>query len=331
MFLPQNAGCGHLHHAHCLGPRKDEVVVGCPSGCLPEVFPREAAVLDMDQLHLIVAWDGDKIDKVPIPVPEEGFPEGPSIRLTTDSVLSVVEAFLINKNFALPGLSLRLHSRNPTNEYVLHHQSLCIRTLTHRDRTVRFTRSTLVSVCPSSTHTNQNYRRFELFPGKTSTSQTRSTNAHNFFVDFHTSQSPIVACGCTSLKQLFTPTVNLEGKIPPSVVVLYAVKRKNDTAAETADSKRGTASKQGMYLADAAWQPSVLQSSRGMAALLSSLYLLAHSVAQKGIDGEQKVLAIMYAVTRFPPAVRACEFGIIFDPCHSLRPTATSSGNLVHQ
>lgn len=74
-----------------------------------------------------------------------------------------------------------------------------------------------------------------------------------------------------------------------------------------AAEKRGTVSKESMYLNDAAWHPSVAQTPRGMAALLSSLYLFAHSVAQKGVAAEQKVLALAYAALRFPPAIRTCK------------------------
>ncbi|PVF92994.1 hypothetical protein CPB86DRAFT_142196 [Serendipita vermifera] len=42
-----------------------------------------------------------------------------------------------------------------------------------------------------------------------------------------------------------------------------------------------------------------------MAALLSSLYTLVHSANQKGSSGENNILAFLYAITRFPPAVRA--------------------------
>jgi hypothetical protein len=85
------------------------------------------------------------------------------------------------------------------------------------------------------------------------------------------------------------------------------VQRKIDSTDSTEiPEKRGTVSnsKESMYLADAAWHPSVPQTPRGIAALLSSLYLFAHSVAQKGVIGERRVLALAYAVLRFPPAIR---------------------------
>jgi hypothetical protein len=72
-------------------------------------------------------------------------------------------------------------------------------------------------------------------------------------------------------------------------------------------SRPVTKSKEHTYLADPAWQPSVLQTSRGMAALLSSLYLFVHSANQKGSNGEANILAFLYTITKFPPAVRACK------------------------
>jgi hypothetical protein len=72
-------------------------------------------------------------------------------------------------------------------------------------------------------------------------------------------------------------------------------------------SKPVTKSKEHTYLADPAWQPSVLQTSRGMAALLSSLYLFVHSANQKGSNGESNILAFLYTITKFPPAVRTCK------------------------
>ena len=91
--------------------------------------------------------------------------------------------------------------------------------------------------------------------------------------------------------------------------MLYVVKRRTEEsiATSTPTDKPEIASKQSMYLADAAWHPSVPQTPRGLAALLSSLYLFAHSVAQKEVAGEQKVLALVYAIFRFPPAVRTRE------------------------
>ncbi|KAJ6529334.1 hypothetical protein B0H19DRAFT_1384994 [Mycena capillaripes] len=57
-----------------------------------------------------------------------------------------------------------------------------------------------------------------------------------------------------------------------------------------------------MYLADVGWHPNVAQTARGIAALLSSLYFFAHSIALKGPAAEQWALA--YAVLRFLPAIR---------------------------
>lgn len=120
-LIIQNAGCGHLHHAHCIGRHRDRDarVTGCPSGCPSAKFPKEAAVFDVAEPHIVVVWDGDNIDKIAIPVPPEGFPQNTSFTLPTDVILSLVREFLSGKFFALPGLSLRIHSRDPRTEYGL--------------------------------------------------------------------------------------------------------------------------------------------------------------------------------------------------------------------
>ncbi|KAJ7446553.1 hypothetical protein FB451DRAFT_1412223 [Mycena latifolia] len=244
-----------------------------------------AVVFDEDEPHLIIAWDGERIDSVPVPFSMDGVSRDSIsiVTVTSDAIVLMVENFLERRDFAHAGLSLRIHSRDPVAELV------------------RFSQSTLVSVCPASSHPPQNYRRFPLF----SSVIPRNKPVYplgTFAIDLHTSHAPIVACGCTPIKRLFPPPGSSGGE---SSVLLYAVKRRTEVPdASSASDKREIASKQSMYLADAAWHPSVPQTPRGIAALLSSLYLLAHSVAQKNIAGEQKVLALAYAIFRFPPAVR---------------------------
>ncbi|KAJ7689505.1 hypothetical protein B0H14DRAFT_3051045, partial [Mycena olivaceomarginata] len=292
-----NAECPYLHHAHCVGARHDTRILGCPSGCQVQRFPREAADFSLSDPHLIVVWDGDKVDKIPVP----SSTDGSLITLSTEAVIALVETFLEERQSALPGLSLRVHFRDPVAE------------------TVRFTQSTLVSVCPSSSHLNQGHRRFPLFPAKTRDIITLEPLTP-FSVDLHTSHAPIVACGCTPVRRLFSSPSPSPGSPAPeqTTVLLYAVQRKNDATSKSKSKSKAaaalgpdkpqrvttTASKESMFLDDAAWQPSVEQTTRGMAALLSSLYLFAHSVAQKGVAAEQKVLAAAYAVLRFPPAIR---------------------------
>lgn len=156
-----------------------------------------------------------------------------------------------------------------------------------------------MSVCPSSTHTNTGYYRFELF-GNKPLSVPLIPRKRKFEIDFHTSQSPIKACGCTRLSALFPTTAG-----HPNRIALYVVRRLNEPPEE--NLKRATVSKELAYLADAAWQPTILQTRRGMAAMLSSLYMFSHSVAQKKSLLDHEVLAVMYRITRFPPAVRACK------------------------
>ena len=160
--------------------------------------------------------------------------------------------------------------------------------------------STLVSVCPAASHINRDHRRFPLFPGKDPAKKGLPSGC-DIAIDLHTCNSPVMVCGCTRLKDLFGP---LEGSATP--VILYVVKRTSEVGGDIPNAKQTGVSKQSTYLTDAAWQPSVKQTPRGMAAFLSSLYLLATSGSRKGVTAETNVLSGLYQITRFPPAVRTC-------------------------
>ncbi|KAF7342761.1 putative bifunctional E2/E3 enzyme [Mycena sanguinolenta] len=314
--LVQNAGCNHLHHAHCIGARYDPRPLSCPAGCPIHRFSREAADFSIagSNPHLILVWDGDRIDKIPVHS-SLYISDGDSVLLSTEAIISAVETFLDERGFALPGLSMRVHFRDARSE------------------AVRFTQSTLISVCPASSHLNQAYRRFPLFQSRTCRSAPRAPTA-SFSVDLHTAHAPIVACGCTPIQRLFGSS----SESPPSertphvnTLWLYAVRRKTESTSADSDAveKRGTVSKESAYLSDAAWQPSVVQTPRGMAALLSSLYIFSHSVAQKGIAAEQKVLATAYAVLRFPPAIRTLA-GLLFNKVPRPEEKAALAESLYH-
>lgn len=116
--LLQNAGCGHLHHAHCIS-KGTAAAMGCPSGCPREKFPREAAGFDLPTPHIIVVWDGDKIDKIPIPAPQGNVARTTLLKLTSDEVIKLIQNFLTGKDFVYPGLSMRIHSRDAITEYAV--------------------------------------------------------------------------------------------------------------------------------------------------------------------------------------------------------------------
>ncbi|KAF8067680.1 hypothetical protein FPV67DRAFT_1669576 [Lyophyllum atratum] len=291
--LVMNAGCGHLHHAHCLGPRPAATLLGCPSGCPRGNILREATPFDQDVPSIIVVWDGDKIDR--IPVPSIYLPPMESdimLRLQSSVVFSLVKAFLESKNLKLDGLSARIHARDPVTE------------------TVPFTWTTLVSVCPSVLHKNQDHRRFPFYENALPSNRRSGNGAKEFCIDFHTAQMPLMVCGCTRLADIFNePGQN--GQHIDTIATLYVVKRACGNG-DTPDPKHSAVpvSKQSTYLLDSAWQPSTPQTDRGMAALLSSLFVLSHIVGEKGVTSEHAVLAALYAITRFPPAVRA--LGLLF-------------------
>lgn len=123
----QNAGCGHLHHAHCLGLRKSILIAGCASGCPRDKYPCEAAIFNLPTPHIIVVWDGDKINMVPVPIPEGGHERDTVLQLSTNDVVQLIRDFLSSKGFASPGLSLRIHSRDPTAECVTIRINVCAR------------------------------------------------------------------------------------------------------------------------------------------------------------------------------------------------------------
>jgi hypothetical protein len=171
-------------------------------------------------------------------------------------------------------------------------------------RTVRFTQSTLVSICHASTHIHQTHHRFQIFPNQVAPPTCFPLSSkRGFQVDLHTSQSPVIACGCTRLQDLFCTE---GGARVDTSIVLYAVKRQ--AVSGEAAPKGDTVSREKTYLFDQAWQPSVPQTTRGMAALLSCLYRLAHLIPLKGVAAEVRVLSTLHQITCFPPAVRARKY-----------------------
>ena len=169
---------------------------------------------------------------------------------------------------------------------------------------MRFTQSTLVSICHTSTHVHQTHYRFQIFPNQTVSSPSPPLSSkRDFHVDLHTSQCPIIACGCIHLEDLFCSEIGDQDRT--TSVVLYAVKRMAET--EEGTPQRSTVSREWTYLSSQAWQPSVPQTVRGMAALLSSLYTLTRSVPSKGVAAEARVLSMFHGITYFPPATRTRE------------------------
>ena len=171
-------------------------------------------------------------------------------------------------------------------------------------RTVQFTHSTLASICHASTHIHQTHCRFQIFPDQTTPLPSLPLlSKRGFHVDLHTSQCPIIACGCIRLQELFCSEIGDQDRTIS--VVLYAVKRTAETG--EAIPKPSTISREWTYLCGQEWQPSVPQTARGMAALLSSLYCLTKSVPSKGVAAEGRVLSMLHGITYFPPAVRTRE------------------------
>lgn len=138
-------------------------------------------------------------------------------------------------------------------------------------------------------------------------------------IDFHTLSLPIIVCGCSRLRDVFLRDGNSSSNF---TLTLYVVKRSCDevvapisnalvsnalvsnASVSNASVLNASVSKQSTFKSEAAWQPSVRQTQRGMAALLSSLFVLSQMVRKYGIESENKLLAVLYSFTCFPPAVR---------------------------
>jgi hypothetical protein len=90
-------------------------VVGCPSGCSITTVHRESLSFDQDLAnpYIIVVWDGDKMNEVPVPQ----FSNSDDLQtMTTTAILALVEEFLTTMGYCLEGLSARIHSRDASTE-----------------------------------------------------------------------------------------------------------------------------------------------------------------------------------------------------------------------
>ncbi|KAF8638741.1 hypothetical protein AX16_010464 [Volvariella volvacea WC 439] len=272
--LMQNAGCQHWNHAHCLQGPLGTASTGCPRGCRKELYPREAVSFIESTPHILLIWDGDKVDR--LMVPERYRREASLLRLSSASVQNIVEQFLRSKNHAVPNLGMRIHQRDPITE------------------TVSFYNNTIVSVCPLSAHSSPDRKWFSLFPELNPTGAFQHTTPPNsFLVDLHTAEAPIATCGCTTIGEIFSDYDDSD------CVVLYVTKRRSDT-----DSNSSRPNKEANYLERLEWHPEFEQSTRGISSLLSTLFILSTLIPKKGAAAENYVLATFFAMCRFPPAVR---------------------------
>lgn len=162
-----------MHHAHCLGPKKNASML-CPSGCPSSTVHREAVSFGLETPSITLIWDGDKIENVPVPPRFVGI-AGQMLYLNTDFVINLVEEYLHAKSVDLSELSLRIHARDPETEYAeLIASALCDTNDLYR--TVRFVWTTLVSICSEGMHRNAGHRRFPFPIAESSSLSCTSTN-----------------------------------------------------------------------------------------------------------------------------------------------------------
>ncbi|KIK54985.1 hypothetical protein GYMLUDRAFT_48188 [Collybiopsis luxurians FD-317 M1] len=307
--LVSNAGCGHLHHAHCLGLHLQvdstrsltSKPVACPSGCPLAQFPFEQRIFGLRLPHVILVWDGPTEQKIIyIPIPEHLYPSPPcskAFKIDVSAIVTIVREHLIAQEIVVPecGLTISVPRRDPTTGMVL------------------MTETTLVTVCAASCHGSGAAGRFQLFtpapgykpkhgPSATGAKPVDTQTELYSTIDFHTSRVPVFStCDCATLGdlQLVTP-----GCTSAEPLVLYVVQRTAAKGEAAALPKTGKAT----FLNNPAWYPDgIKQTSRGIASLLSSLYVMAEAIAhgENCTQTTGNVLAMLYMVSRFPPAVRS--------------------------
>ncbi|KDQ55403.1 hypothetical protein JAAARDRAFT_37425 [Jaapia argillacea MUCL 33604] len=266
--LVQNAGCGHLFHAHCYFSQQD--ASRCPAGCPAAQYGKEPVDFTAPDSHILVVHSGSVIERVEIP---EGFRGEGVLTLVDTQVLEVLQ----NRFEKQKGLVARMYQRN-------------------RDGLVRFHKSTTVSICCSSRHAEPDgCIRLELSP-------LPKRRAVNLPVDLHTASSPIYNINPEETIESLGLDLGVEHG---AQVLIYVVKRPQSVEEEeVALEKVGKAK---LYSNSPHWLPEVKQTDRGMAAFLSNLLIFCHLLGNGNDVKTQKRRALMYfmGLTRFPPAVRA--------------------------
>jgi hypothetical protein len=86
----------------------------CASGCPTARIQREPVEFNRDVPHLTLVWSGDRVSNIPVSSAAIG--SEPFITLSTEEVITMVEGFLTENGMSQPGLSLRIHSRDPVTE-----------------------------------------------------------------------------------------------------------------------------------------------------------------------------------------------------------------------
>ena len=122
-------------------------------------------------------------------------------------------------------------------------------------------------------------------------------------VDLHTSEAPIEITGSNA--QLTLLDAGLDDCTINGVLNIYAVKRLAPSCITDNNVDKG---KDAIFRnEDLAWEHPLGQSERGLANLLSTLRVFANNTGAREMEPFQqdKILHLIYVLTRFPPAVRA--------------------------
>ncbi|KAH7330116.1 hypothetical protein BKA65DRAFT_51346 [Rhexocercosporidium sp. MPI-PUGE-AT-0058] len=159
-----------------------------------------------------------------------------------------------------------------------------------------YTKLPVMSVCSKQRHG-------EFQPVAASHSRGRHPNLAMNGLDIHTSESPIELSTVNmnlSLEELCLTECAIDG-----VLDIYVVERRF-AAREGLETETG---KDAIFLESDAWRHPVVQSTRGVAMLLSSLRIFTERISARHMElpNQDAVLHVVNILTRFPPAVRAVQ------------------------
>ena len=126
------------------------------------------------------------------------------------------------------------------------------------------------------------------------------TPVSGFMIDMHTQEAPIhTSAFTTTLDTTGLPALAVEGIVP-----LFVVPRSNALEDKSQPVGQGMSD---VFRVKDHWQPSLKQSDRGMAMMLSSLRVFAQLAKQHKLGDRYRaaVLSVFAGLSKYAPAIRS--------------------------
>ncbi|KAH7403530.1 hypothetical protein BKA64DRAFT_669265 [Cadophora sp. MPI-SDFR-AT-0126] len=154
----------------------------------------------------------------------------------------------------------------------------------------------IISICSKQRHGELKRSRSSNFRGP-------HTSPGSTGLDLHTWESPIELS--TTNMNLTLDDLCLTECAIDGILNIYVVERRFSNNDET-ENESG---KDAIFLESDAWRHPVIQSSRGVSMLLSSLRVFTERISARQMEfpNQDAILHVVHLLTRFPPAVRAVQ------------------------